>query len=128
MHEDELLIVARVAEREGWDDIGAPPGEHPPRAIDEHAAVTRFAAGLGAPPRRSVARFRYESRVRVVLILGALAVLGACWWVSPSRTALALLGAGAVCLIAARRRGRAARRGRARPAGPAFRRGAFRPW
>jgi hypothetical protein len=41
-------------------------------------------------------------------------VLGACWWVSPTRTALGLIGAGLFSLIALRRRGRS-RSGAVRP-------------
>lgn len=130
MHEDELLIVARVAEREGWDDIDAPPGAHPPRTIVEQAAVARFAAARGTPARRSAARVGREAKVRLAAVAFALVVLGACWWVSPARTALGLLGAGVVCLIAARRRGRGAGRGHARRRrdAPALGGGALRPW
>lgn len=130
MHEDELLIVARVAEREGWDDIDAPPATHPPRTIAEQAAVARFAAARSVPARRAAARVGYQAKVRLAAVAVALVVLGACWWVSPARTALGLLGAGVVCLIAARRRGRAAGRGHARrrTGGPAPGRGALRPW
>jgi hypothetical protein len=104
VHEGDLLIVARVAEREGWHDIDPPAGAHPPRTIAEQAAVARVAALTDAPGRR-VARMGRAVRARLVTVAVVVMVLGACWWVSPARTALALLGAGLVCLVAARRRG-----------------------
>jgi hypothetical protein len=97
----ELALVAAVAAREGWDDLAAPPGDHPPRTIGEQLAVARFDAAL---PRRR-ARTPRASRIRARLALVALAVvvLGACWWVSPTRTAIGLLAAGVFSLVALRR-------------------------
>lgn len=128
MHDDDLLIVARVAEREGWEQLDSPPLSHPPRTLAEQTAVARFSASLSAPARRSRPRVGYEAKVRLAMVAAALVVLGVCWWASPARTALGLLGAGIVCLIAVRRRHRATERGRgaARPA--VFSRGALRPW
>jgi hypothetical protein len=128
MHEDDLLIVARVAEREGWDDLDAPPVTHPPRTLQEQAAIARWDAGRRPSPRASVARVGRVAKVRLARVVVALGVLGACWWVSPPRTALGLIGAGIVCLIAVRRRSRAAERGRARAHAAPFGRGALRPW
>ena len=122
------MTVARVAEREGWDDPAAPPASHDPRTLDEEAAVARFAAAQ-RPARRARARLAYETKVRLGLILAAIVVLGACWWVSPTRTALGLMGAGLVCLVAMRRRRRRAT-GRAGGVGPprAFGGRFVRPW
>jgi len=81
--------------------------------------VSRFLAGpdaLGASPavRPGISP---RLRARLLMIATAVVVLGVCWWVSPARTALGLLGAGVVLLVAMRRRSRAAdrRRGIVRP-------------
>lgn len=107
MDDRQMQIVARVARREGWTDPADPPALHSPRTLDEERAVARFIAG-SAPARRRASRpsLSAQARVRLVMVLAALVVLGACWWVSPARTALGLLGAGVVCLIAMRRRRR----------------------
>lgn len=103
----ELAVVAAVAGREGWSDLSAPPQDHPPRTLAEELAVARF---RGAIPRvRSARAARIRGRLAVVL-LSAL-VLGVCWYVSPTRTAIGLIGAGLFSLIALRRSGRREARG-----------------
>lgn len=97
----ELGTVARVAVREGWTDLTTPPREHPPRSLDEHAAVARFTAAARARTRRR--RLSSGVRLRLALLAVAVVVLGACWYVSPARTALGLIGAGVFCLISLRR-------------------------
>jgi hypothetical protein len=102
--------VARVAAREGWEDLARPPVAHGghPRSLGEAAAVERFAvhATADAPgPRR-----RPGLRLRLGVAATTVGVLGACWWVSPARTAIALIGAGLFCLIALRRGRRRTRR------------------
>jgi Flp pilus assembly protein TadB len=112
--DDDLVIVARVAEREGWEDLEKPPAEHSgsPRTLDETAAVLRFVAHLAATD--PAAKRRSALRLRLAVAAGAIVVLGVCWWVSPTRTAIALIGGGLFCLIALKR-GRKERRFR-RPA------------
>lgn len=97
--DDELLIVARIAQREGWSDLGTPPVDHAPRSIEEELAVSRFAEAV---PRRQNERVK-RIRVRVAMVAIGLSVLGVCWWVSPTRTAIGLIGAGLFSLIALRR-------------------------
>lgn len=104
--DDELLIVAQIAQREGWRDLGEPPAEHGPRSIDEELAVGRF---LEAVPRRVSARAR-RIRARIGVVAISLSVVGVCWWVSPTRTAIGLIGAGLFSLIALRRSRRRALR------------------
>lgn len=110
LDDDDLVLVARVAEREGWSDFERPPAGHAgaPRTLVETAAVERFAAHLAATDPRKVRRSAL--RLRLAVAAGALAVLGACWWVSPTRTAIALIGAGLFCLVALRRGRRSRRR------------------
>ncbi len=104
--DDELLIVARIAQREGWSDLGRPPSDHTPRSLEEELAVLRFAEAVPSPRDERAKRIR----IRVAVVVIALLVLGACWWVSPSRTAIGLIGAGLFSLVALRRsRRRAAR-------------------
>ncbi len=104
--DDELLIVARIAQREGWSDLGRPPADHAPRSLEEELAVLRFADAVPNPVNERAKRIR----IRIAMVAGALVVLGACWWVSPSRTAIGLIGAGLFSLVALRRsRRRAAR-------------------
>lgn len=105
----DLGLVADVARREAWADLSAPPATHPPRTLREERAVTLFAA---AGPRR---RDRRRSALRARLMVAAIVagVLGTCWIISPTRTAVGLIGAGVVCLIAMGRRGRRQRRGSA---------------
>lgn len=95
----ELAVVAAVAGREGWADLSSPPEDHGPRTLSEERAVARF---QGAIPRARSAR---ASRVRARLLVVALTVvvLGVCWYVSPARTAIGLVGAGVFSLIALRR-------------------------
>lgn len=108
----DMALVAGVIRREGWDDPARPPAVHGARTLDEVGALARFEAASrpAAPPRR-IALLSATAKLRIALVVAALAVLGVCWWVSPTRTALGLLGAGAVCLVGMRRRrGRAGRR------------------
>ena len=96
----ELAIVARVAGREAWSDLGAPPESHGPRTIAEELAVTRFRNAV--PPARRTRITALRARLYVAVI--AVVVLGICWWVSPTRTAIGLFGAALFTLIALRRR------------------------
>lgn len=106
--DQELATVARVAGREGWDDLSAPPEAHPPRTLEEELAVARFAEAL---PRRRPAGARAR-RIRARLAVAALSavVLGGCWVVSPTRTAIGLLGAGVFSMVALHRSRRRAPR------------------
>jgi hypothetical protein len=104
--DDELLIVARIAQREGWDDLGRPPSDHDPRSLEEELAVLRFEEAVPRPVNERVKRIR----IRIAMVVIALTVLGACWWVSPSRTAIGLIGAGLFSLVALRRSRRKAAR------------------
>jgi len=118
--DDELTLVADVARRERWDDLARPPDDHTPRSLHEELAVARFRRAV---PRRSRRSASLELRARVGLVALAIVVLGACWWVSPTRTAIGLVGAGVFCLWSLRRARRRARGGRAgTPARPARRR------
>ncbi len=100
----ELAIVARVAGREAWTDLSAPPEIHGPRTIQEELAIARFRDAV--PARRS--RRATQMRARLSIAALAVVVLGACWFVSPTRTAIGLFGAGLFSLVAFRRRGRPA--------------------
>ncbi len=111
----DMALVAGVARREGWDHTLQPPAGHGPRTLAEAQAVDRFQVALRArrdpPPvrvdlRTRIARLSTVAKTRIAMVLAAVLVLGVCWAVSPQRTALGLLGAGIICLIAARRRGR----------------------
>jgi hypothetical protein len=108
--DDELTLVAEVARREGWDDLARPPESHAPRSLGEERAVARFAEAV---PRRARRTATLEMRARVGLVALAVVVLGVCWWVSPTRTAIGLVGAGIFCLWSLRRSRRRARGGRA---------------
>lgn len=117
MHEpaitdDELALVAGVARREGWDDLARPPERHAPRSIDEELAVGRFCAAV---PRRSRRGLGLALRARIGLVVLAVVVLGACWWVSPTRTAIGLVGAGVFSLWSLPRSRRRSRDGGAAP-------------
>ena len=109
----ELALVAAVVAREGWTDLAAPPERHPPRTLAEELAVDRFRAAV---PRERRAGRTSALRARLVVAALSVMVLGACWWVSPTRTAIGLFGAGLFCLVALRRRNRPRRR----PKAPAF--------
>ena len=100
--DEELVLVARVAGREAWSDLAAPPEVHGPRTIDEEFAVARFRAA--APTRRSPRVTAIRARVAVAVLV--VVVLGGCWIVSPTRTAIGLFGAGLFSLVALRRRRR----------------------
>lgn len=108
--DDELALVADVARREGWDDLARPPERHAPRSLDEELAVARFAEAV---PRRARRSASLQLRARIGLVALAVVVLGACWWVSPTRTAIGLVGAGIFSLWSLRRSRRRARDGRA---------------
>ncbi len=101
----ELAVVARVAGREAWSDLAAPPERHGPRTLEEELAVDRFRAAV--PSRR-----RPRStlmRARLALIVCAVLVLGVCWLVSPTRTAIGLFAAALVSFVASHRRRAVAR-------------------
>ena len=97
--DDELTLVGDVAVREGWTDLASPPRAHGVRSLAEERAVARFQASV---PRRRNARMA-RVRARLAIVAMAVAVLGVCWWVSPTRTAIGLVGAGLFSLIALRR-------------------------
>lgn len=96
----ELAIVAHVAGREAWSDLAAPPESHGPRTIVEELAVTRFHDAV--PPPRGPRNTALRARLSLVVL--TVIVLGICWWVSPTRTAIGLFGAALFTLIALRRR------------------------
>ena len=108
LSDTELAVVARVAGREAWSDLSSPPDSHSPRTIEEELAVSRFRAAV---PVRSSPRVS-AVRARLAVAVLSVAVLGACWWVSPTRTAIGLFGAGLFSLVALRRRGRGRARAR----------------
>jgi hypothetical protein len=107
--DDELALVADVAVREGWPDLSRPPDAHGARSLAEQRAVARFEASV---PRRARDERALRLRARLSLVVLTLGVLGVCWWISPTRTAIGLVGAGVFSLIAMRR----ARRRASRPA------------
>jgi Flp pilus assembly protein TadB len=113
--DDDLVMVAAVAEREGWPDLENPPADHSgsPRTLAELEAVGRYTAHLVAT-NPDITR-RRAIRLRLAVAAGTVVVLGACWYVSPARTAIALIGGGLFCLVALRR-GRRRTRGSRRPA------------
>lgn len=110
--DEELGLVAVVACREGWTDLASPPERNGPRTLAEESAVARFAAAV--PEARRPGRRRPALWARLGMLALAAGVLGACWWVSPTRTAIGLIGAGLFCLVALRR---ARRRGGVRAPG-----------
>jgi hypothetical protein len=110
----ELALVAAVATREGWTDLAAPPDRHSPRTLAEELAVARFRAAV-PKGRRGGRATALRGRLAVAAL--AVLVLGTCWWVSPTRTAIGLFGAGLFCLVALRRRNRPRRRAVARAFG-----------
>mgnify|MGYP001171164832 CR=1 FL=1 len=96
--DDDLLLVAEVAGREGWDDLARPPqAQGAPRSLAEAAAVDRYAR---AAVRRTRSPKAARTRARVVSAALSVAVLGFCWWVSPTRTGIALLAVGVLALLA----------------------------
>lgn len=106
----ELALVAAVAGREGWTDLSSPPEQHPPRSLSEELAVARFRAAV--PTRRGARSARATRiRARLAMVVLAVLVLGACWYVSPARTAIGLIGAGLFSLVALRRSRRRAAAG-----------------
>lgn len=106
--DDELALVAAVAVREGWPDLASPPASHGARTLAEQSAIARFQAAI---PRAGRNERATRIRARVAIVALSLVVLGACWWVSPARTAIGLLGAGLFSLIAMRRARRRSARG-----------------
>jgi hypothetical protein len=109
--DDELALVADVAVREGWPDLAAPPPSHGVRTLAEQLAIARFEASV---PRRPRSERALRLRARLAIAALTIGVLGACWWVSPARTAIGLVGAGVFSLVAMRRSRRRTGRG-ARP-------------
>ena len=103
--DDELRTVAVVAGREGWSDLASPPESHGPRSLDEELAVARFTAA-SAPRRAPRGRWMTPLKARLIVAGTVVGVLGACWLVSPTRTAIGLVGAGIFSLIALKRRAR----------------------
>jgi hypothetical protein len=97
------MLVAGVAQREGWADLARPPAAFAPRTIDEAAAVERYAAAAAArePRPRDPRR-----RARIATVVATALTLGVCWWVSPTRTAIAVLAVGAIAMFAMARRRR----------------------
>jgi len=106
--DEELALVADVAVREGWADLSAPPGSHGARSLAEQAAIARFEASV---PRRGRSERALRLRARLAIAALTIGVLGACWWVSPARTAIGLIGAGIFSLVAMRRSRRRQARG-----------------
>lgn len=98
--DDELALVADVAVREGWADLSAPPASHGARSLQEQRAIARFEASVPRAPRSQRA---LRLRARLAIAALTIGVLGACWWVSPARTAIGLIGAGIFSLVAMRR-------------------------
>ncbi|MGE4176881.1 MAG: hypothetical protein AB7G65_13650 [Thermoleophilia bacterium] len=109
--DDELALVADVAVREGWADLSAPPATHGARSLEEQLAIARFEASV---PTRGRSERALRLRARLAIAALTIGVLGVCWWVSPTRTAIGLVGAGVFSLIAVRR----SRRRHARDARP----------
>ncbi len=109
--DDELALVADVAVREGWSDLSKPPESHGARSLSEQLAIARFEASV---PKKARSQRALRLRARLAIAALTIGVLGACWWVSPARTAIGLIGAGIFSLIAMRR----ARRRRSRTTRP----------
>ena len=101
--DEEITTVAAVAQREGWTDLAAPPEQHSPRSLTEEGAVARFIAA--AHDRRPKGK-PSPWRIRLGVVAVGLVVVGICWWISPERTAIALLAAGIISLVALRMKGR----------------------
>ncbi len=118
LSDSELAVVAAVAGREGWADLASPPQDHAPRSLDEERAVARFQAAV--PKVRDERAIRIRARLAIAVL--TVVVLGGCWLVSPTRTAIGLIGAGIFSLIALRRSQRRAAAGprprRWSPSGP----------
>jgi hypothetical protein len=98
--DDELTLVADVAVREGWTDLSRPPESHGARTLSEQLAIARFESSV---PRRARSERALRLRARLAIAALTIGVLGACWWVSPARTAIGLVGAGIFSLVAMRR-------------------------
>ncbi len=112
--DEELALVADVAVREAWTDLSRPPAAHGVRTLSEQLAIARFEASVPRPARSERA-LRLRARLSIAAL--TIGVLGVCWWVSPARTAIGLVGAGVFSLIAMRRsrRRQAGRARRTRP-------------
>jgi hypothetical protein len=98
--DDELTLVADVAVREGWTDLSRPPESHGARTLSEQLAIARFESSV---PRRARSDRALRLRARLAIAALTIGVLGVCWWVSPARTAIGLVGAGIFSLVAMRR-------------------------
>src|SRR6476620_4203417 len=109
--DEELTLVADVAVREGWPDLSQPPAAHGARTLAEQAAIARFEASV---PRRGRSKRALRLRARLSIAALTIGVFGACWYVSPARTAIGLVGAGIFSLIAMRRSRRKPRPNRTR--------------
>ncbi|MGI9538980.1 MAG: hypothetical protein ACR2N6_02390 [Miltoncostaeaceae bacterium] len=92
----DLATVATVAQRERWVNLASPPEGHGPRTVAEAEAVANFVGAAERRQRRTKDRSR-NARIAVVVLVAV--VLGACWIISPERTALALLAAGLIAFI-----------------------------
>jgi Flp pilus assembly protein TadB len=106
--DEQLVLVAEVAAREGWSDLRRPVVEAFPRTLSEQEAVYRYAGAL--PRARAGATARTLRRARVAMLVLLAVGLLACWLVSPERTALGLVVVGVFSLIGLRRRRRRATR------------------
>ena len=104
----ELALVAARGHPGGLDGprhaARAARPAHPRRGAGGGPLPRRRAEGQAPRPRRTAIR------ARLAIAAIAVLVLGACWWVSPTRTAIGLFGAGLFCLVALRRRNRPRRR------------------
>jgi len=98
--DEELALVADVAVREAWTDLSRPPASHGARTLTEQLAIARFESSV---PRRARSQRALRLRARLAIAALSIGVLGACWWVSPTRTAIGLVGAGIFSLVAMRR-------------------------
>lgn len=96
LSDTELATVASVAKRERWVNLASPPEGHGPRTVTEAEAVASFMTAAEGRRRRTKDRSR-NARIAVVVLVAV--VLGACWIISPERTALALLAAGLIAFI-----------------------------
>lgn len=117
--EETIQTVVAVARREGWVDLRSPVERHPPRTLGEVEAIARFQAARREADRRRSRPGRERTRppawAWALVAALALAVLGACWYVSPGRTVAAAVGVAVFCAIALLRRGKGRRRDPRRP-------------
>jgi hypothetical protein len=78
------------------------------RSLPEQLAIARFEAAVPRPARSERA---LRLRARLAIAALTVGVLGTCWVISPTRTAIGLVGAGIFSLIAMRRARRRQARG-----------------